>query len=113
MSKFLRDNGFALTLASFCLLLSAWLYGADILGRSSADQRNAENDQTHSLPDVVNSLGGRRITTDAAQETLTHQIPRVKAVATVLPHSNSVAGLPEIKDTDLSPTAWQADPKPQ
>ena len=113
MSKFLRDNGFALTLASFCLLLSAWLYGADILGQSSVAQQSAENDQTHTLPDVVNSLGGPRLATDAAQESLSHQIPRVKPASTVSPRSNSVAGLPDLKDSDMSPAAWQAEPKPQ
>jgi hypothetical protein len=108
MSKFLRDNGFALTLASLCLLLSAWLYGADILGQSSATQLSAETDRSYPAPDINKSLGGPRMPVDLAQENASRQIPRAKPAQ---PRANDVAGLPGLSDTDLTPTDWQAQPQ--
>jgi hypothetical protein len=110
MSKFLRDNGFALTLAILCLLLSAWLYGADILGQSSVAQLSAENDRANPVPDINKSLGGPRMP-DIAQESSPRQIPRAKSATPAQPRPTGVAGLPEITDSDLTPTGWQADPE--
>jgi hypothetical protein len=97
MSKFLRDNGFALTLAFLCLLLSAWLYSADLLSPSSVAQ----------LPDINKSLGGPRPPAEIAQDAAPRQGPRVK---TTVQHLNDVAGLPEIPASDLSPADWKALP---
>jgi hypothetical protein len=106
MSKFLRDNGFALTLACLCLLLSAWLYSADLLSPSSVAQLTADRDPVH-LPDINKSLGGPRAPTDVAQDNAQRPGPRVK---TASQRANSVAGMPGIADSDLSPADWKALP---
>ncbi len=107
MSKFLRDNGFALTLACLCLLLSAWLYSADLLSPASVAQLASDSDPSRSLPDINKTLGGPRPAAEIAQDNAMRQGgPRVKTA----PRSNSVAGLPGIPDSDLSPADWKALP---
>jgi hypothetical protein len=106
MRKFLRDNGFALTLACLCLLLSAWLYSTDLLSPSSVVQLTSDGNGTRPLPDIYTSLGGPRPPNEIAQDTSLRVNPRAKTPA---PRS-SVAGLPEIRDSDLSPAEWKAQP---
>jgi hypothetical protein len=108
MRKFLRDNGFALTLACLCLLLSAWLYSTDLLSPSSVVQLTADGSGAHPLPDIYTSLGGPRPPSEIAQDNSLRLNPRAKTPA---PRS-SVAGLPEIPDSDLSPAEYKA-PAPQ
>jgi hypothetical protein len=106
MRKFLRDNGFALTLACLCLLLSAWLYSTDLLSPSSVAQLTADGNGSHPLPDIYTSLGGPRPPSEIAQDNSLRVNPRTKTPA----QRSSVAGLPDIPDSDLSPADWKAQP---
>jgi hypothetical protein len=112
MNKLLQDNGYALTLGGFCLLVSAWLYTNDVSSpAASTASSTPERAQAQTETETPAARRARRMTAVAAQEAPRQAARRdPSAPGQGREPANEVLA-PEFEGLNVSPADWHASPK--
>src|SRR6202521_5079135 len=102
----LRDNSLALTLAAFCLLLSAWLYVTDTPNRRPAVQLDASSDRTESRPDTTTPRDAPSRTATTPEKS-PPPMPRAKPALQAQQRDVGAPGPAGVTEMQLSPVDWR------